>query len=202
VARPPVADVTLPDGGVVRIRMAAEGDDAELVVGFEELSEESRYYRFFSPMPRLTGRLLEELSRFDLEGHIAIPAFDPAKPSETGNPDGMGIGVVRVIRDEHDWATAEFAVTVIDEYQGRGVGRALMQAAIVVAATLGVTKLTASVLSGNRRMLELASSLRFQPTPVQEEYDVRSVAVAIEDALAAIPPERRSLFETLVVEPA
>lgn len=199
MARPPVADVTLPDGGVVRVRMACEGDDAELVVGFDLLSDESRYFRFFSPMPRLTGRLLEELSRFDLEGHIAIPAFDPTQPSETGNPDGMGVGVVRVIRDEHAWEAAEFAVTVIDPYQGRGIGRALMQAAIVVAGTLGVKRLTASVLSDNRRMLELADSLGFEPVEHQEEPEVRSIAVDVATAVAAIDPARREMFEGLLV---
>ncbi len=148
-------EVATRSGFTVRLRQARHQDDRALVVGFTHLSEESRYARFFTAVPRLAGSLLESLTNVDGHSRIAIAAFDPARESEVGEPDGYGIAVARWIQADDGSPTAELAIAIIDEYQHLGLGHVLLTALEVVAEARGIERLEAVVLASNLGMTRL-----------------------------------------------
>jgi len=153
--------LTLRDGSRVLLRPAVPGDRDLLVKAFERLSPESRYRRFFAPLRMLSPSLLDALTSIDYVDRFAWVALSPA-PGPDGKPDGVGVS--RYIRLE-DPAAAEMAVTVVDDWQGRGLGRVLLDALVLEALENGITRLEGDVLVENRPMQELLrhSGARFRP---------------------------------------
>jgi GNAT superfamily N-acetyltransferase len=147
----PRAAVTLRSGDRVLIRPIRREDKDVLLDGFGRLSPESRYRRFFSPMNELGGREVRYLTEVDHRTHEALVATDPST--------GEGYGVARFVRSSTDPRAAEVAVAVIDSWQGRGVGTALLDALAARAREEGVERFTASVLANNSAMLELLRGL-------------------------------------------
>jgi len=78
--------VTLADGSRVLIRPIAPEDRDELVAGFERLSAESRYRRFFGPMVRLSERDLDRLTQVDHHDHEALVAIDAGSGAASPSP--------------------------------------------------------------------------------------------------------------------
>jgi GNAT superfamily N-acetyltransferase len=145
------APMRLRDGSCVRIRQGHSSDKDLLRRGFERLSPESRYRRFLAPMPRLTDDVVRYLTEIDHHRHEAMIAVD----EETGE----GVGVARYVRDPDDPEVAEVAVTVVDDWQGRGVGTLLLEVISARARDEGVTRFTALLLATNREMLDLLRHL-------------------------------------------
>ena len=144
------APVALRDGSHVRVRQGHRSDQELLQRGFERLSPESRYTRFLAPMPELSEAMVRYLVVVDHHDHEAIVALD-----ETGE----GIGVVRYFRITGRRDAAEFAVTVIDDWQRRGLGTLLLEVISARAREEGITTLTALILASNQEMMELLNSL-------------------------------------------
>lgn len=142
--------VWLRDGTPVRLRPIQPDDKRLLVRGFERLSEDSRYRRFFTPMSELPLAQLEYLTEVDHHDHEAILAVD-----EHGEP----VGVARYIRSTSEPDAAEAAVAVVDDWQGRGVGRALLNRLATRARQEGVSRFTALVQADNQAALELIGGL-------------------------------------------
>jgi len=145
------SEVTLRDGNRVILRPAVPADRELLMAGFERLSPESRYRRFFAPMKALSPVLLDYLTLIDYRDHFAWAALS-AEPGPDGRP--IGAGVSRYIRLE-DPQAAEMAVTVVDDWQGRGLGRVLLDALVLEALENGITRLEGDVLLENRPMQAL-----------------------------------------------
>jgi len=122
-----------------------------LLRGFERLSPESRYRRFLAPMLELTDSMVHYLTEIDHHNHEAMIALD----EETGE----GIGVARYVRDPHRREAAEFAVTVIDDWQGRGVGTLLLEVLSARAREEDITTLTAVMLATNQEMMDVLTNL-------------------------------------------
>jgi GNAT superfamily N-acetyltransferase len=150
--------VTLKDGRLVRIRPLRPDDGPGLVAGFDRLSELSRYRRFLTGKTHLTQSELRYLTSVDGVDHAAFVAIDPERPSDDGNPEGLGIGVARYIRSATDPDTAEAAIAVIDEYQDLGVGKALLTALGRRAAANGVVRFTGDSLADNEDVTHLLQS--------------------------------------------
>jgi len=106
--------VVLRDGSAVLIRPVRRADAALLADGFARLSTRSRRLRFLSPKKELSSAELGYFTDVDHHDHEALGALDHA--------DGRGVGIARYIRDAVDPQAAEIAVTVIDDWQGRGLG--------------------------------------------------------------------------------
>src|SRR5579871_764791 len=136
---------TLTDGTRVRLRMLRPEDRERLRAGFERLSPQSRYRRFLSPTPRLTERMLTYLTHAYGRDHVAIGA-ERVEPDGRG---GEGLGVARFIRLADAPDTAEAAVAVVDDVQGRGLGRLLLATLVEAACERGIRKFRAHVLPGN-----------------------------------------------------
>jgi GNAT superfamily N-acetyltransferase len=141
--------VTLRDGSRVDIRPLEPDDRALLVAGFERLSPESRYRRFFGPMPHLRSRDVEYLTNVDHHDHEALVAVDP----DTGD----GVGVARYVRTGP--GVAEPALVVVDDWQGRGLGSRLLDRLVERAQDEGVTRFEAPVLADNPEAIRVFERL-------------------------------------------
>ena len=146
----PDADATtLRDGSTIFLREVRDDDKAAIATGFEALSPESRYRRFFSGISRLSDADLRYLTEVDHHDHEAVIAFDSA-----GGP----VGVARYVRIEPP-EEAEVAVAVVDDWQGRGAGTALLERLVERASANGIERFVATVLSENEEALELFRSI-------------------------------------------
>jgi GNAT superfamily N-acetyltransferase len=146
----PDADATtLRDGSTIFLREVRDDDKAAIAAGFEALSPESRYRRFFSGISRLSDADLRYLTEVDHRDHEAVIAFDG---------DGGPVGVARYVRIEPP-EEAEVAVAVVDHWQGRGAGTALLERLVERASANGIERFVATVLSDNEDALELFRSI-------------------------------------------
>jgi RimJ/RimL family protein N-acetyltransferase len=110
--------VLLRDGSRVLIRPVRGTDTLLLAEGFARLSERSRRMRFLGRKDELTAAELRYYAAVDHHDHEALGALDPA--------DGRGVGVARYVRDADDPQAAEIALTIADDWQGRGLGTELL----------------------------------------------------------------------------
>ncbi len=139
--------VVLRDGSEVVIDQVHRTDVQLLADGFSRLSDESRRFRFLTAKERLSEGELRYFTRVDHHDHEALGALDPA--------DGRGVGLARYIRDPHDPEVAEVAVTVVDEWQGRGLGTELLRRIMDRAAEEGIRRFSALVDADNEPMIQI-----------------------------------------------
>ena len=144
----------LRDGTPIVLRLLRPEDRDLLKQGFEKLSPESRYTRFFAPKLTLSDDELRYLCEIDQESHFAIGAL---RAGEDGKPVGMGIARFIALRDEP--GVAEAAITVADEAQGRGLGRLLFLRLCAAARERGVAKFKCEVLGTNAGMKHLLDAI-------------------------------------------
>ena len=150
----PAATALARDGTEVRLRPLGRGE-RDLVAGFfAGLSDDSRRRRFLQPMPRLPEAMLRRLVAVDGRRHVAVVA----------EVDGQCAGIARWIALADEPGTAEVAVTVTDRYQGRGIGRLLVDALASAAVRAGLTSLVYLVEPTNRPALGLLRSLDVELT--------------------------------------
>lgn len=143
-------EITIKDGSKLRVRPIEPSDKAALQAGFERLSGESRYRRFFAPLKRLSDSDLRYLTEIDHSNHEAIIAYEP-------DDDGF-VGVARYVRSE-DPEIAEVAVTVVDDWHGRGVATGVLEELVRRARAEGVSRFQALILEENDAAVELFKHL-------------------------------------------
>jgi GNAT superfamily N-acetyltransferase len=139
----------LDSGLSVLLRAIRPTDDSLLRDGFARLSMRSRLMRFFSPLHTLSDDTVRYLTEVDGKDHVAIVAVSP--PPEGGTSD-RGFGVARFIRSASDPRSAELAITVTDDTQGRGLGRRLLETLMVAARERGIETFEINVHWGNARV--------------------------------------------------
>jgi len=145
------ADVVLSDGGTVRIRPIRPDDHDRILALYEQLSDDSLYLRFFSPVSAPTAGQLERLTEIDYDVHVAVVA-------ELGEEL---VALARYDRDP-DAASAEVAFTVRDDQQGRGLGMLLLEHLAAIAREHGITRFHASTLPTNRKMISVFRDAGFE----------------------------------------
>lgn len=133
--------VVLRDGSAVLIRQVRSTDATPLADGFGRLSTASRQMRFLGVKKELSAAELRYFTDVDHHDHEALAAVDRA--------DGQGAGIARYVRDAGDPQAAEIAVTIIDDWQGRGLGTELLAALSDRARQEGIRRLTALADAGN-----------------------------------------------------
>lgn len=138
-------DVLLRDGARLRIRPILPTDRGKLADTQPGFSRESHYKRFFSAPP-LSTKVVQYLVDVDYVDHFAWVALAADDPGE------LGIASARYIRERTARDTAEVAFSVVDDYQGRGLGTLLLGALAVAAAQNGVRLFRARVLAENEPM--------------------------------------------------
>lgn len=150
---------TLEDGTAFVIRPLRPTDGPALEASFEHLSPRSRYLRFFAARERLGPELLESLINIDHDRHRAWVVSDPTAPSDIGSDEGRGVAIARLIVIQDEPRVAEASLSVIDEYQGRGFGRLLLELLIGTARDTGVEFIRFETLFENRGMRALLAGL-------------------------------------------
>lgn len=135
--------IALKDGEWVDFRPVKPDDGQTIQNGMYALSAKSRYFRFFSPITKLSDANLHYFTEVDQQHHVAwiALAHDTA--------EHPGVGIARFIRFQDQPQIAEFAVTVIDSYQKRGLGTMLMAVLYVLAQARDIKILRAFVLPEN-----------------------------------------------------
>ena len=141
----------LRDGSEVLIRPVQSTDAPLLADGFARLSARSRQMRFLTSKTELTPAELRYLTEIDHHDHEALGAVDHA--------EGRGVGVARYIRSADDSLTAEIAVTVVDEWQGRGLGAELMARLSERALAEGIRCFTGLAAADNDAAARLARTI-------------------------------------------
>lgn len=159
VEPPPPRTGVLRDGTPLTIRPLLPSDREELALGYLELSEESKRRRFFSPPKRLSESLLDYLTQLDYDQRFAWVAH------LRDDPEQRGLGVARWVRSRDDPTKADAAVTVADEWQGRGLGTQLLMALIDAATKRGITTFVADILWENDVLLDSLRQLGARVAP-------------------------------------
>jgi L-amino acid N-acyltransferase YncA len=158
--------LTLRDGALVHVRPLRREDRAGLKAELERLSEESRYLRFASAKPSLSPRELDFLVNVDHHDHEALVATDPRTK--------RGVAVVRYVQVRGEPGVVEIAATVADDWQGRGLGGAMIAQLAGRAREEGHTVMRASVLAANSRsiaMLRRGGFVALGNTGIMREYE-------------------------------
>ena len=141
--------VRLRDGEEVSLRPIEPGDRERLRRAFDRLGPESRYRRFFSPVDHLTESQLDFLTDVDHHAHEALVAL--------GGDEIRG--VARYVRPAPDAPSAEVAVVVGDDWQGKGLGTQLLDRLSRAARADGVHTFTAAALADNHAIIDLLGGL-------------------------------------------
>jgi RimJ/RimL family protein N-acetyltransferase len=184
-------EVELRDGSWVQVRQIRAEDREALRRGFERLSPESRYRRFLTPMEKLSESQLTYLTEVDHHDHEAVIAFDLSTPGEV-------VGVGRYVREAGD--KAEAAVTVADDWQGKGLGSSITHVLAGRALEEGITCFTALLLADNDRMSALLGEVGSVEVKDRDGEAV-SVDVPIDRGVAS-DPALRSVLRAVASDPA
>ena len=126
----------------------------QITNAMRSMSTWSRWLRFASPARKLSDKQLDYLTTLDGKNRIAWCALIREKNRERG----IGLSRYAKLTGEND--IAEFAVTVVDEFQNQGVGYALLKKLIGSARDNGIAILRGYIQPGNKRMLSLCRRLR------------------------------------------
>ena len=121
------------------------------------MSPESRHLRFFTAVRDLPDSVRQRLADADGYRNAAVVAFDAAVMLPD-HPEGKAIGVARWMGN--DEGPPELSITVVDAYQGMGVGTQLMDALLELARQRGVDRIVADVLRENTGMRTLVNRYR------------------------------------------
>jgi RimJ/RimL family protein N-acetyltransferase len=152
--------IVLRDGSKVVIRPVHRDDAPLLADGFARLSPESRRLRFLRRKDELSAAELRYFTDVDHHDHEALGALAGAA--------GGGVGVARYVRDASDPYSAEIALTVVDDWQGRGLGTELLAQLSGRARAAGIRRFTALVSADNAAMTALLR--RLCADPVRREH--------------------------------
>ena len=178
------ADVVLRDGGTARIRPITVDDAERLVSFYEQVSDESKYYRFFAPYPRLSAKDVHRFTHHDFVDRVGLAATVGGEFIATVRYDRIGADGTPASAPADE---AEVAFLVQDAHQGRGVASALLEHIAAVARERGIRRFAAEVLPANTKMIKVFTDAgytqkrSFEDGVVRLEFDLeptdRSLAV-------------------------
>jgi RimJ/RimL family protein N-acetyltransferase len=158
----------LPEGLQIDIRALRPEDREYMMSAVKRISGQSLYRRFFSPKRHFTERELSFFLNVDFSKHVALVAVVRDNEQETI------IGGGRYVLSNP--GQAEIAFAVIDEYQGRGIGKALLRHLETIARQAGLRELVAEVLPENEPMLKVLGK---SGLPIRRTREGRIVHVVL-----------------------
>jgi protein lysine acetyltransferase len=176
-------DVVLRDGARLLVRPILPTDRGKLADTQPGFSRESHYRRFFSAPP-LSDKVVRYLIDVDYYDHFAWAVLDADDPEEPG------VASARYIREREDPGIAEVAFSIVDDYQGRGLGTFLLGALAVAATENDVHRFRARVLAENEPMRAIlrrgGAHLDFaEPGVLETVVDVPAFGAGLPDLATA-----------------
>ncbi|MFJ2740109.1 GNAT family N-acetyltransferase [Streptomyces sp. NPDC087440] len=165
------ADVVLRDGGTARIRPITTDDADRLVSFYEQVSDESKYYRFFAPYPRLSAKDVHRFTHHDYVDRVGLAVTVGGEFIATVRYDRINAQGLPASGPDAD--QAEVAFLVQDAHQGRGVASAVLEHIGAVARERGIRRFVAEVLPANSKMIKVFTDAGYQQKRSFEDGVVR-----------------------------
>jgi RimJ/RimL family protein N-acetyltransferase len=163
------ATETLRDGRMIEIRAWRPSDRSGLMAAVGRISDEALRRRFFTIKRHFSDKEVAHFTEVDFVKQVALVAI----AHERGEPAIVGGGRYFVVRPD----TAEVAFALVDDYQGRGIGTALMRHLIAIARHAGLQTLVANLLPDNEPMFGVLRKCRL---PLETRRDRDAVHVTLE----------------------
>ena len=154
----------LKRGRTVQLRPIRPEDGESIRKMVQNMSAESRYFRFMHAINDLSPQLIAQFTKLDYDRQMAFVAVG-------NNGTGDVVGVSRYTMST-DRLSAEFAVSIADDWQGQGLASALMKLVIEHAKAQGLQYLTGDVLVTNNPMRGLMKSLGFIAKPDPDDREL------------------------------
>ena len=148
-------------------KILTKEDREEIQRGFTKLSKSSVYNRFFSYLKELSEDQLERFTNIDQINQVAWVVMDAQQK------DRPGVGVGRYVRSEEDPREAEFALTVIDDYQNKGIGTILLAIIYYIASNSDIAFFTGTALVNNLSLVLRLKALGATITRNKNEYSIK-----------------------------
>lgn len=168
----------LDSGHKILVRPIEKSDKPLIAQAIHDLSDQSRYMRFFTAFRDAPEPILELLASVDGVDHIAWGAVDL---EEAGRP----IAAVHAIRGNSDETEVEIACTVMDEYHGHGISHLLLAATVFDCLKLGIEEAHAEVLFSNHKAKGLFVGLDAKLVDSEDDLmfwmDLKAVLQKIEE---------------------
>ncbi len=165
--------LALPDGSILLIRPVLPEDAPAFIAGFARLSREDVRMRFMHTVKELTETEAARLTQIDYDREMALVAFRQ-RPNEAWS----GCGVARFVSDL-DRERAEFAIILLQEATGIGLGSLLLRRLIDYARSRGLRELYGEILQENESMLALCRAMGFTLHTCPEDAGVVIATIAL-----------------------
>ncbi|GAA2487965.1 hypothetical protein GCM10010393_19190 [Streptomyces gobitricini] len=162
--------MVLRDGGTARIRPITTDDAERLVSFYEQVSDESKYYRFFAPYPRLSAKDVHRFTHHDYVDRVGLAATIGGEFIATVRYDRINAQGLPASAPADE---AEVAFLVQDAHQGRGVASALLEHIAAVARERGIRRFAAEVLPANNKMIKVFTDAGYTQKRSFEDGAVR-----------------------------
>ncbi|MHB1288326.1 GNAT family N-acetyltransferase [Georgenia sp.] len=162
------ADVVLRDGSTMHIRPIRPSDAPALERMHARLSDQSIYFRFFAPLPRLSEKDLYRFTHVDHRDRVALVLVEDGEIHAVGRYDVITAG------------EAEVAFNVVDSDQGRGLGSILLDHLAAAGRERGIARFVADVLPANARMIRVFADAGYEVEQRLDDGYVR-VTISIEE---------------------
>ena len=171
-------DVNLDNGTHICLRRIRHSDRQHIEMGISQLSNQSRYLRFFTGSRTLPPSVIEKLASVDGIHHLA---WGVVIMDEYERP---AVAAAHIFRNSPTDDTGEFAITVLDQYHGLGVARILMMTALIDSYCEGLRHLRIDILRSNKKAYGLMRSIGAKPCLL--EGPVAQYDLVIADAIGAL----------------
>ncbi len=158
-------ETVMSDGRPVCLRTIRPSDEGRIREGIMEMSDRSRYLRFFSAFREPPASVVKQLSAVDGHDHIGWGAI--LLDGDIFPP----IGATHAVRLENDPHTAELAIALLDDYHGLGLARMLIAALLFDCANEQLSCLEMQILSENRSAANLVTELGAKRKPANDSVD-------------------------------
>jgi len=171
----------MPGGGTYTVRPIHPGDAQMLQDLVQDLSPQSRYFRFVSWFEELPPGMLSRFTLIDYDREMALVAVYKERSTDAGGDmreTERIVGVSRYITNP-DQRSCEFSLLVADKFSGKGIGSRLMESIIDAAREKGLAEMDGLVLVGNAEMLKLTKKLGFSAKRFDEDPDFKLVTYVL-----------------------
>lgn len=163
----------LNDGTEVELRPIGPEDKELLQKGMALLSPDSRRLRFMAPIENLSRSQLAYLTELDHHWHLAWGVTVAGQP----------VAVGRLVRMPGSGEAAEIALTVLDDWQGKGLGKLLVRVLAEVGRSVGIERIVFEALPDNTRIVQLLKSFgathRLDQGVVTGSFEIASIEPAL-----------------------